>query len=1125
MLETTAFPQTKRLVDYIITCVPSITARCAGRKRQNNDLVVMNWYYTLYIAITFASVLILGLLSIYVWQRRDVPAANSYFWMLQPALGWMLFFGLELISNDLELMLLWNILRFCFSVFVGFTFLVFVLEYTGWYAWLRPRFLFVLAVIPICSLLLTLTNSLHGLMWSDYPVYQAGPYLFPMRVFGPWFFIHITYTYGMSVVAYLLLVHATLTFPQPYRLQAMLLLIACLPVSLAEILHRVLPNLMLSPMPIGYAIFGPITVWVLFRHRLLDLAPVAYRVLVQSLPDAVIVLNEQQRIVNVNPAAERFLGLPRKMTIGRPVLEVLPSRHTWEQYLHTQHITHIEIKHHTDAGLSVYDALLSPLLGRHAQITGRVIVLRDITEHHRAEEALRKFYRTVEQSPASVVITDTQGTIEYVNPKFTQVTGYTFAEARGQNPRILKTDRTPPGVYTELWATIQSGHPWEGELCNRKKNGEYYWEAASISPIFDGDGKITHFVAVKIDITERKHAEEALQRSEANLARAQEVANLGSFRYYLATDEVIWSRQFCRLAGLGDAERRLTLADVRTFIHPDDLNRMQQAFYAVLTGTGSAALDLRMIRLDGTVCFIHDQFEAVYDAQGRLVEIFGTVQDITTRKLAEEALKEARDAAQAANKAKSTFLANMSHELRTPLNAILGFTQMLRQDARLAVDQREYLDIVHHSGEHLLALINDVLDMSKIEAGRITLNETAFDLYHLLMDLQGMFQMRASQKRLRLDYTYAPDVPRYICTDQLKLRQTLINLLSNAIKFTPRGSVNLRVMLDHEEPGSEYSSALPGWQIIFAVEDTGPGIPVEEHEQIFEAFTRTSSSGQVQEGTGLGLAISRTYAHLMGGDLTVQSEVGRGSCFTLRIRAGQAEGMIPEAPDTVRRVLALVPDQPGYRILIVDDVWHNRRLLRSLLVPLGFEVQEARNGVEALRVWETWRPHLIFIDMRIAVQDEYAITRQIKAATSEPATVIVAVMSNALEQEPQVMLTTGCDDCVRTPFSADVIFDVLRRHLGVHYVYAADQHALPIVTNGTDTEAHLSATALATLPSDLLEQLEEAVLLSDLTHLTDLVQQVEDHNSNHARQLKTLIYNFQYESILELIQAAREMSP
>ncbi len=1084
----------------------------------------MNWYYTLYIAITFASVLVLGLLSIYVWQRRHMPAANSYFWMLQPALGWMLFFGLELISNNLELMLLWNILRFCFSVFVGFTFLVFVLDYTGWYTWLRPRPLFMLAVVPICSLLLTLTNSLHGWMWSDYPVYQAGPYLFPRRMFGPWFFIHITYTYVLSLVAYLLLVHAALTFQQPYRLQAILLLIACLPVSLAEILHRVLPNLMLSPMPIGYAICGPITVWVLFRHRLLDLAPVAYHVLVQSLPDAVIVLNEQQRIVNVNPAAEHFLGIPRKIAIGCPALEVLPLRHTWEQYLHTQHINHIEIKHRTDTGLRVYDALLSPLPGRHMQITGRVIVLRDITEHYRAEEALRKFYRTVEQSPASVVITDTQGKIEYVNPKFTQVTGYTFAEAYGQNPRILKTDRTPPEVYTKLWATIQAGHPWEGEFCNRKKNGEYYWEAASISPIFDSDGTTTHFVAVKIDITERKHAEEALQRSEANLARAQEVASLGSFRYYPATEKVILSRQFCRLAGLGAAEQCLPLAGVRALIHPDDRDSIQQAFYAVLTGGMSTALDVRMIRPDGSVWHIHSQFEAVYDTQSQMVEIFGTVQDITTRKLAEEALKDAHDAAQAANKAKSTFLASMSHELRTPLNAILGFTQMLRQDAGLSVDQHEYLDIVHHSGEHLLALINDILDMSKIEAGRVTLNETEFDLYHLLADLYRMFQMRASQKRLRLNYTYAPDVPRYICADQLKLRQTLINLLSNAIKFTSRGSVMLYVMLDHEGQRAELSGPRD-CQIIFEVEDTGPGIHDEEQEQIFEAFTRTRASEHLQDGTGLGLAISRTYARLMGGDLTVQSEIGYGSRFTLRIRASQALDMLSEAPNVSRRVLALAPDQPSYRILIVDDVGHNRRLLSSLLMPPGFEVQEASDGAEALRVWETWRPHLIFIDMHIAVQDEYTLIRQIKTATSEPATVIIAVTTSVFEEDRLVMLATGCDGLVYQPFKADDIFDVLQRHLRVPYVYAVDHHTLPIISNRTDTEAHLSATALATLPPELLQQLEDAVLLSDLTLLTELVQQVEGHNSNHARQLKTLIYDFQYERILELIQAARKMSP
>jgi PAS domain S-box-containing protein len=627
-----------------------------------------------------------------------------------------------------------------------------------------------------------------------------------------------------------------------------------------------------------------------------------------------------------------------------------------------------------------------------------VVSMNDISDRKQVEEKLRKLSRAVEQSPSSVVITDTSGAIEYVNSSFTQVTGYTFREALGQNPRILKAGTLPHDFYQTLWKTITSGQEWRGEFHNKKKNGELFWEAASIAPIFNKSGRITHFVAVKEDITARKQM-----------------------------------------------ERELLLA---------------------------------------------------------------------------------REHAESANRAKSTFLANMSHELRTPLNAILGFTQILSQGQEIRSENREYLTIISRSGEHLLAIINDVLDMSKIEAGRVSLNETDFNLCTLLKSLNDMFRLRAKQKGLQLTCERDPHVPVHIRTDEQKLRQVLANLLSNAVKFTQQGSITLRITTepldsleqrDYAASAQAQMDAAPvansSMQLRFEVSDTGEGIADEDLPFLFEAFVQTQSGQKFQEGTGLGLPISQKFVELMGGTLQVRSEVGFGSTFTvdlpvLVVKAPQRDQEVQH-----RQVLALAHGQQPVRVLVVDDRLENRRLLVELLVSVGFIVREAGNGQQAIALWEKWEPHVIWMDMRMPVMDGYAATQHIKAQAQAQAPIIIGITASALQEEQTRMLAAGCDDFLYKPFEKHAIFEMLEKHLGVRFIYAETNGA----TEEIAEESLLTADMLQALPSEWVQNLHRNALLGDVNKLMEMISEVDQQDEQLATILYQLVDRYEFERILAVV--------
>jgi signal transduction histidine kinase/ligand-binding sensor domain-containing protein/CheY-like chemotaxis protein len=491
-------------------------------------------------------------------------------------------------------------------------------------------------------------------------------------------------------------------------------------------------------------------------------------------------------------------------------------------------------------------------------------------------------------------------------------------------------------------------------------------------------------------------------------------------------------------------------------------------------------------------------------------------------------LRCSRDAAQSANRAKSVFLANISHELRTPLNAILGFSQLMLSSPALRKGdgpsltpaQRENLEIISRSGEHLLGLINDVLEMSKIEAGRITLSERSFDLQQLLEDLEDMFRLRAEEKGIALEVELAPDVPRYVCSDEGKLRQILMNLLSNGCKFTQTGGVAVGVGVRSlaRAEGSD------GRVLHVEVQDTGVGIAPEEQASIFEPFVQSQSGRQSQEGTGLGLSISRQYAQLMGGDLTVQSQPGQGSTFVLEVPLQAVDPATVREGHLVRRAVGLEPGQPYYRILAVDDKEVNRQLLVRLLAPLGFDVREAANGQEALEVWEAWDPHLILMDMRMPVMDGYEATRRIKATLKGHATAIIALTASALEEDRSVILSEGCDGYMRKPFRDHELFAALEKHLGVRFVYeeVAEGGTVPFMRGeGQAVPGHATPAdmqeRLAALPSACVDQLRQATRLGALEPIRSAIAQIREQDAVLADALDAWAEDFEHDKILAVL--------
>ncbi|MDY6900246.1 MAG: ATP-binding protein, partial [Cyanobacteriota bacterium] len=517
------------------------------------------------------------------------------------------------------------------------------------------------------------------------------------------------------------------------------------------------------------------------------------------------------------------------------------------------------------------------------------------------------------------------------------------------------------------------------------------------------------------------------------------------------------------------------------------------------------------------------------DSDGVVYGICGISSDITNllqanTKLEQQSqeLTRAKQNAEAANHAKSEFLARMTHELRTPLNAILGFTQILNRQRNLQSQQKQYLDTILRSGQHLLALINDILDLSKIEAGMAELHITSFDLYRLLDGIESMLYLKARSKKLQLIFELDPGIPQYIQTDENKLRQVLINILGNAIKFTDSGSVKLRVgILEAEEASEDNSAPYCSIQhLTFKIADTGKGISSQELEHIFDAFVQSNPTYQVEDGTGLGLSICQRFVQLMGGDINLESTLQKGTTVTFDILAGLVDTLIENQSLPKGQVIGLVENQPEFSILIVEDNWDNRQLLIQILSPIGFRLIEANNGQEAVDLWERYQPNLVLMDMRMPVMDGYQATTIIKQKEAEKqintelGTPIIALTATAFNENRKLMLKIGCDDFIPKPFQEEVLLEKIARYTGAKYIYEFDQ-----MINASEENISLedlTPEALQVMSEKWCRQINSAALSCNQNLVLQLIEEIPQEYNKLKNQLNYLVNSYQFNRIANL---------
>ncbi len=554
-----------------------------------------------------------------------------------------------------------------------------------------------------------------------------------------------------------------------------------------------------------------------------------------------------------------------------------------------------------------------------------------------------------------------------------------------------------------------------------------------------------------------------------------------------------------------------------SIVHPDDLESVLREM-EIHSDSDVPFFDheYRIRCVDGKYRWVFDFTLVKRDSTDRVIYYHAHLNDISKLKKAEKKLHRyrenleetvhqrtselilARDAAQAANKAKTVFLANMSHELRTPLNAILGFSAMMRKDPLLPESEQQKIDIINRSGEHLLSLINDVLEMAKIEAGRVQLENRPFDLGAIVRDTTDMMEVRAQSKGLSLLIDQSSVFPSYIFGDEARLRQILINLLGNAIKFTQQGSITLRL-------GTRQKKVA---HLLIEVEDTGIGISPEDQQHIFEPFVQLGEHG-INKGSGLGLTITHQFVQMMDGNINLQSELDKGSIFTIELPLQEASEEDISKPDqiTTGSVSRLAAGQPEYRILIVEDQRDNQLLLSKLMQSVGLQVKMAENGEQAVQLFQSWQPHFIWMDRRMPVMDGMQATQHIRQLPNGKQVKIIALTASAFDEERNEVLAIGMDDFVRKPFRASEIYDCLSKHLGVQYLY--QDTVKP--QQKADT---LTSEKLAVLPQALRQQLRDALESLDSTRITAIISKISETEAELASTLSNLTKNYDYQPIL-----------
>jgi PAS domain S-box-containing protein len=751
------------------------------------------------------------------------------------------------------------------------------------------------------------------------------------------------------------------------------------------------------------------------------------------------------------------------------------------------------------------------LHGRMMQYKGkdvRVTSLSDISSLKKAEYALiiaKENAEASEQKFVSIIQSQAEG-IGFVNQN------EVFEFANTASERIFETGEDEL-VGTCLYDFLQPGerekvvhqthnrvegnaNTYELQITTKKGNAKYIHITAT--PKLDGNNNYQGAYGVFRDITDRKKAEDEVQQVSTRLALATLAGGVGIWDYDIVSNTMMWDEQMYALYGITEGEFGGVYQTWRAGLHPDDAEQGDLDVQMAIRGEKEFDTEFRVIWPDQSVHSIKALANVKRDGSGKALSMVGTNWDITEQKNAEEALLKARNEAESANKAKSIFLANMSHEIRTPLNAIIGFSQLLNRE-QLSDRQSDYSGSIHRSGEHLLKLLNDILELSKLEAGYGKINPVNVDLYALLADIRMMFRQQAQAKQIQLNFETADNLPQHILIDDNKLRQILINLIGNAVKFTDKGRILVRANIDQTD---ELKSML-----VIEIHDSGTGISEYEIGNLFRQFEQASEGIKQSNGTGLGLALSRELAILMGGNITVESKEGEGSVFTIRVEI--KEGKAEAAEDSIsKRVIGIDHPKDSYRILVVDDREENLRVVVDFLHWAGFETQVAMNGEEAIARFEQWNPHLILMDIRMPVMDGYEATRRIKATEKGKHVPIVMLSASKLEIDETKIAGLNIQGFIYKPFRENELFETIGKLLDIKYIYQEDSEIS--AASGSLNSPEAFANELAKLPEKLIAQMKEAVGKADFYRLIDLINQFEPGHPELAKHLLEYANNFDH---------------
>lgn len=610
---------------------------------------------------------------------------------------------------------------------------------------------------------------------------------------------------------------------------------------------------------------------------------------------------------------------------------------------------------------------------------------------------------------ALVSVTDHAGTIIHVNDRFCAVSGFTRAELIGQNHRMLKSGQHPPAFYQDFWRTIRSGEIWSGEICNRRKDGSLCWTECTIVPFFDDHDSPYQYVSIRTEITRVKQAEERLRISQNH-------ANIGTWDWNIRTGELLCSERVGPLFGLAHGIERSSREAFLDAVHPDDRQAVLAAIDDCLSNGARYHAEYRCIWPDGTIRWLLGSGDVVRDGDGRPTHMLGIVQDITGLKDVEEALVSAKEDAEAANRAKSDFLSAMSHELRTPLNAILGFAQVLEIDAGLSEDQLDSVQTIRKSGAHLLRLINEVLDLARVESGRIDLSIEDIGIEDIFSACGKLIAPLAAARRIAVQFRRAAEA-HAVRADGTRLRQVVLNLLSNAVKYNRAGG----------EITVSVAPAGDGW-LRLVVRDTGHGIPSDRLGELFTAFNRLGAENSETEGTGIGLVISARLIEAMGGRIGADSKAGVGSTFWIEL----PEAALPSEAEPSAMLPGPGAQLPPGVVLYVEDNPANLKLVRHALSRYPqVTLLEAGSGQHGLELARARRPDLVLLDINMAGMDGTEVLARLRADPRTRSVPAVAISAAAMETDIERALAAGFRRYLTKPVDIrellQVIADLLRQ--------------------------------------------------------------------------------------------------